>query len=54
MYLALLELCDAVLAVGNIVQSSGCRAEIALAERMRIPVFYSFSEVVVWAQKREH
>ena len=54
MYLAILELCDAVLAVGNHVQSSGCRAEIALAERLRIPVFYDFAEVVIWAQKRNH
>ena len=53
MYLSLLELCDAVLAVGNHQQSVGCRGEIALAERLRIPIFYSLGEVIVWAQKRE-
>jgi hypothetical protein len=53
MYLAILELCDAILVVGNYAQSSGCRSEIALAEKMRIPLFYSFADVVVWAQKRE-
>jgi hypothetical protein len=39
--------------VGNYEQSSGCRAEITLAEKLRIPVYYSFSELVIWAQKRE-
>ena len=48
MYLAILDGCDAVLTVGRWQNSAGCLAEIARAERLKLPIFHSIKEVVEW------
>lgn len=48
MYLAILDGCDAVLTVGRWQNSAGCLAEIARAERLKLPIFHSIEEVVEW------
>lgn len=48
MYLAILDGCDALLAVGRWQNSAGCLLEVARAKRLNLPIFYSIEEVVAW------
>lgn len=52
--LELMRRCDAVLMCGNWERSSGARAEVAEATRLKLPVFYTLTALGNWLYDQEH
>jgi hypothetical protein len=48
----LLRRTDAVLVVGDWTKSTGTQAEIAHAQSLNIPVFYTFEALIAWKNAR--